>query len=159
MAFGGLIGKETQVDLSQYVTETELNSKGFATQSWVSGQGYATQSWVNSQGFAKTSQIPSVPSGFGSVVNIGTVNSTYKTIRPNSSGIYLFYSEEIPGTPIVFDMGNIYGSSFNELQGPYVMWTSGQSDIAQIMIRCENYKYQIASHNKNINRCYLYRIR
>lgn len=74
MAFGGLIGKETQVDLSQYVTETELNSKGFATQSWVGSQGYATQSWVNSQGFAKTSQIPSVPSGLGTVLT-GRANS------------------------------------------------------------------------------------
>ena len=47
MAFGGLIGKETQVDLSQYVTETELNSKGFATQSWVNEQinNSATGTW------------------------------------------------------------------------------------------------------------------
>lgn len=49
MAFGGLIGKETQVDLSQYVTETELNSKGFATQSWVEDK---INSVVTDEGFS-----------------------------------------------------------------------------------------------------------
>lgn len=108
MAFGGLIGKETQVDLSQYVTETELNSKGFATQSWVSGQGYVTQNWVED----KINSIVTVE-GF-SILND---NWYYRKLFVENSYNSLPFSINLPsgniaGYCIYYNFGNASGSSY-----------------------------------------------
>ena len=156
MAFGGLIGKETQVDLSQYVTETELNSKGFATQSWVSGQGYATQSWINSQGFAKTSQIPSVPSGFGQVISLGELGDSGASFEADSSGTYLFYSADSPGTAIVFDLNEL--GSFKRAYYHYDIENSEKSILISFQHDSGN-QYTLYSGGYVITNAYLYRIR
>lgn len=96
MAFGGLIGKETQVDLSQYVTETELNSKGFATQSWV------------------TQQLPNLPEGFGEVIRVDCTRGESSEVAVNPNGVYLIYVEtknKYMYNPIIFTPAYAYSGN------------------------------------------------
>ena len=155
MAFGGLIGKETQVDLSQYVTETELNSKGFAT-----------QSWVNSQGFAKTSQIPSVPSGFGEVITITQdINSNGISVNNlSNNATYLFYGyvsrsygQYTISQPLVFPIGN--ASFSNRLYYTSYFYTENRTSARLLLDTFEFPNCLFYCYDYSFNGGYFYRIR
>ena len=136
MAFGGLIGKETQVDLSQYVTETELNSKGFATQSWV------------------TQQLPNLPEGFGEIVDVPNGS----TIEVDSSGIYLVCGYYDGSSGFFMAPSIFYPGALNRNQAIQMYLYYGTDDYESISVWAPSGNLRFSWNNKTV-KIFLLRLR